>query len=48
MEQTPPQLRRIEFARKAGSGAVAGSLLEGLLDACDLEGVTRLRQVVLR
>lgn len=39
----PWQVRRIELLRTSASGAVAPSLVGELLQACELEGVTKLR-----
>ena len=43
VQQTPPQLRRLELARLTSTGAVDAGLLSQVLQACDLETLTRLR-----
>lgn len=43
VEQTPPQLRRLELIRVSTSGSVSAALLSDMLQYCDLEGLTRLR-----
>ena len=43
VQQTPPQLRRLELARLTSTGSVDSTLMSELLQACDLEGLTRLR-----
>lgn len=43
VEQTPPQLRRLELIRVSTSGSVSAALLSDMLHNCDLEGLTRLR-----
>ena len=43
VEQTPPQLRRLELIRVSTSGSVSAALLSDMLHYCDLEGLTRLR-----
>lgn len=43
VEQTPPQLRRLELIRVSTTGSVSASLLSDMLHYCDLEGLTRLR-----
>lgn len=43
VEQTPPQLRRLELVKLSSTGSVDASLLSEMLQHCDLEGLTRLR-----
>ena len=43
VEQTPPQLRRLELVKLSSTGSVDATLLNDMLQHCDLEGLTRLR-----
>ncbi|KAL0020138.1 hypothetical protein WJX77_006173 [Trebouxia sp. C0004] len=43
VQQTPPQLRRLELVKLSSTGVVDATLLSDMLQFCDLEGLTRLR-----
>ena len=43
VEQTPPQLRRLELTKLSSTGSVDATVLSDLLQHYDLESVTRLR-----
>ena len=43
VQQTPPQLRRLELVKLSSTGSVDAVLLSDMLQYCDLEGLTRLR-----
>lgn len=43
VQQTPPQLRRLELVKLSSTGVVDATLLSDMLQYCDLEGLTRLR-----
>ncbi len=43
VQQTPPQLRRLELIKLSSTGNVDAVLLSDMLQYCDLEGLTRLR-----
>lgn len=43
VQQTPPQLRRLELIKLSSTGVVEAALLSDMLQYCDLESLTRLR-----